>query len=111
MEDLKEKESAGGEKVELEESSLEAIVTCWLKRISHDAILDAIEAETRHYGCELPLNSGDVVGKKLWGGITDEHYREVFLSIVKMFVCWNKELVKKMMDGEFKTRWDYMGGR
>ena len=111
MGDLKETKNAGGEKIELNESSLEAIVTCWLKRISHDAILDAIEAETRQYRCELPLNSSELVGRKLWGGLSDEQYREVFLSIVRMFVLYNKELVKKMMDGEFKTRWDYMGGK
>lgn len=107
MESLKEVKNAGGELAkELEESSLEAVVTSWLKRVSRDSIICEIESETQRYGYGMPLNSNEYVGRRLWGGISDEHYRDVFLWMVRSFVNGNKDLIKLMLKGEYKTRWD-----
>ena len=102
----KEETNAGGEKVELEESSLEAVVTCWLKRVSRGPIVREIEREAESYGYPLPLNSSEYVGRRIWGGISDEHYRDVFLWMVRSFVKGNPDLIKLMLKGEFKTQWD-----
>ena len=106
MENSKEEKSAGGEKVELEESSLEAVVTSWLKRVSRGSIVREIERESESYGCSLPINSSEYVGRRIWGGISDEHYRDVFLWMVRSFVNGNKELIREMLDGKYRTRWD-----
>ena len=105
MQDLKETMSAGGE-IGLEASSLEAIVTCWLKRVSRDSIASSIDKEVERFECGMPLNSSELISRRLWGGLPDEYYREVFLLLVGFFVNGNKELVRKMLDGEFKTQWD-----
>ena len=107
MENLEETRNAGGEIAsELEESSLEAVVTSWLKRVSRGPIVREIEHETESYGCSLPLNSSEYVGRRLWGGISDEHYRDVFLWMVRSFVKGNPDLIRLMLKGEYRTRWD-----
>lgn len=97
--------------IELEESSLEAIVTSFLRRAAKDGIERRLVYLTNIHsegGCnfQLPMNSGDYLSRKLLGDIREETYREVFLWMVRSFVVGNRKLVKKMLKGEFHTRWD-----
>ena len=111
MESLEEAMNAGGEKIGLEESSLEAIVTSFLRRAALDGVrgrLSYLTSFATMGGCnfQLPLNCDDYIARKLLREVSEEAYRETFLWIVNSFVLSNKELVEKMLDGGFKTRWD-----
>ena len=103
--------SAGGEETALEESSLEAIVTSFLRRAALDGVRGRLSYLTSYQtmgGCnfQLPLNCDDYIARRLLREVSDENYRETFLWMVRSFVLGNRKIVKKMLKGEFKTRWD-----
>ena len=110
MQDSKETVSAGGE-IELEESSLEAIVTSFLRRAALDGVRNRLSYLTNLEtmgGCnfQLPLNCDDYIARRLLCDVSEENYRETFLWIVRSFVLNNRKIVKKMLKGEYRTRWD-----
>ena len=108
----KEKQNAGGEEaIALEESSLEAIVTSFLRRAALDGVRNRLSYLTNFStmgGCnfQLPLNCEDYIARKLLSEVSEDVYRETFLWMVRSFVLENKELVEKMLKGEYRTRWD-----
>ena len=108
----KEEMNAGGEEaIALEESSLEAIVTSFLRRAALDGVRNRLSYLTSFStmgGCnfQLPLNCDDYIARRLLCDVSEENYRETFLWIVRSFVLNNKKIVKKMLKGKYKTRWD-----
>ena len=108
----KDEKNAGGEEAAaLEESSLEAIVTSFLRRAALDGVrgrLSYLTSFSTTGGCnfQLPLNCEDYIARKLLCEVSEEAYRETFLWMVRSFVLGNRKIVKKMLKGEYKTRWD-----
>ena len=79
-----EKANAGGERIVLEESSLEAIVTSFLRRAALDGVrgrLSYLTSFATMGGCnfQLPLNCDDYIARKLLREVGEDAYRETFL--------------------------------